>query len=373
MPNGGLKAINGNASIGNLIQVSSGVVNTYTDTVILNPNALILEDDNDYVLGQIQITKVLTKGVRDSFGNIGAGLTIGSSYTHTYDTIKCIRKTGFNAVVTGQVQPTGYSYQGIERNFVLTPSTNGHLGLTMDWHYRTGELNGIPESSLATFRREQGEHFWNYVGYSTRNTSTQTITNTGQDSLSEWTFGSSSDPLPIVLLNFNAELVNKTNGFLTWMTASEINNNYFAVERSIDGKTWDKIGQVKGNGTTTDVHNYNYTDSNINLLAVSVVYYRLKQVDYNGNYTYSAVRELNLDAIGTNNLKVWYNQSDGQAYINYYSINNTENLHLTLTDMRGKIIASQNVEASKERLPRAFAAASLFKQEMPSLKNGNQI
>jgi hypothetical protein len=81
---------------------------------------------------------------------------------------------------------------------------------------------------------------------------------------------------------------------LKWSTSSEISNNYFAVERSYDGNTWNGIATVKGNGTTETVSNYQYTDINATNAAV---YYRLKQVDMDGAAEYSVVKTINNNSV----------------------------------------------------------------------------
>jgi hypothetical protein len=97
-----------------------------------------------------------------------------------------------------------------------------------------------------------------------------------------WLGGSQweSTPLPVSLLYLQAEAV--TNYIdVSWATAVEINNNYFAIERSTDGATWDSIGLVLGHGNTTTETDYSYND--LNVIPDTRYYYRLKQVDYNGN------------------------------------------------------------------------------------------
>ncbi|MFN8166218.1 MAG: CUB domain-containing protein [Bacteroidia bacterium] len=94
-----------------------------------------------------------------------------------------------------------------------------------------------------------------------------------------------SAPLPVELLMFNAEPVEKTVD-LNWLTASEINNAYFEIERSSDGKNFSTIGRVVGSGTSTTMNSYNSVDYEP-LMGLS--YYRLKQVDYDGKTTYSDI------------------------------------------------------------------------------------
>ena len=76
---------------------------------------------------------------------------------------------------------------------------------------------------------------------------------------------------------------------LGWTTESETNNDYFAVQRSVDGIVWETLGLVEGSGTTSDVHSYSYTD---NSPGQGINYYRLKQVDHNGQSVLSPVRSV---------------------------------------------------------------------------------
>lgn len=89
--------------------------------------------------------------------------------------------------------------------------------------------------------------------------------------------------LPIELLSFNGKAVDNANQ-LTWQTASETDNKGFDVERSSDTRTFEKIGFVVGNGTTTKTQSYSFDDNNPNR---GVSYYRLKQWDENGRFEYS--------------------------------------------------------------------------------------
>ncbi|MBK9227510.1 MAG: T9SS type A sorting domain-containing protein [Ignavibacteria bacterium] len=70
---------------------------------------------------------------------------------------------------------------------------------------------------------------------------------------------------------------------MNWSTATELNNSGFDIERSVSPGQWSKIGNVTGNGTTSSPVDYSYTDKN---LATGKYSYRLKQVDYNGNFEY---------------------------------------------------------------------------------------
>jgi Secretion system C-terminal sorting domain len=98
--------------------------------------------------------------------------------------------------------------------------------------------------------------------------------------------------LPVELYSFSA--VKKDNGAeINWATASEINNEWFELERSTDGKEFTTAAMIAGNGTTAEKSSYSFTDKLKNVTA-AVVYYRLKQIDIDGNFTYSSVRTVKL-------------------------------------------------------------------------------
>lgn len=87
-----------------------------------------------------------------------------------------------------------------------------------------------------------------------------------------------STPLPVKLSSFSAS-VNNGSVQLTWVTSSEINNDYFSIEQSADGESFKKIAQVKGSGNSSVEIEYNYTDdSPLNGFS----YYRLSQTDFDG-------------------------------------------------------------------------------------------
>lgn len=100
------------------------------------------------------------------------------------------------------------------------------------------------------------------------------------------------NPLPVELLSYTATCEDEYVG-LKWVTESEINADYFTLESSLDGFAWQQINQQQANGTTFIQHTYTYNDSTRN---ASVVYYRLRQYDLDGN--------LSLEKIIASNCKV---------------------------------------------------------------------
>lgn len=92
--------------------------------------------------------------------------------------------------------------------------------------------------------------------------------------------------IPVELSSFSCFLENQKVE-LRWTTATELNNSGFEIERSTDLQNWDMIGFVKGNGTSTSEHSYFFQD--IDCVVDGEYYYRLKQIDFNGKFSYSQI------------------------------------------------------------------------------------
>ena len=97
-------------------------------------------------------------------------------------------------------------------------------------------------------------------------------------------------PLSIELTSFTGNVGNKTDVTLNWITATETNNKGFDIERSVNtSDTWVKVGYIEGKGTTTTLTSYRFNDLKLNTGKYN---YRLKQIDYNGNFEYYFLNEI---------------------------------------------------------------------------------
>jgi FG-GAP-like repeat/Secretion system C-terminal sorting domain/FG-GAP repeat len=155
-------------------------------------------------------------------------------------------------------------------------------------------------------------------------------------------FGVASDQtlnsLPVKLIILTVHQSNE-DAILNWQTASEINSDYFEVERSTDNTDWLAVGRIKAAGNSSEIKNYGYPDNISAMLQQNVksIYYRLKQVDKDGAIINSTVISLNLKTkISTITLYPLPINNILTAVSN-----NAENIsEVTLFDMNGKQVVS---------------------------------
>jgi hypothetical protein len=116
-------------------------------------------------------------------------------------------------------------------------------------------------------------------------------------------------PLPIELISFTAQAL-KAEVKLKWSTATELNNHFFTIQRSQNAEAWEDIIEVKGAGNSIERIDYETTDG---MPYNGVSYYRLKQTDFDKQFSYSEVRRI--EVTETIQLKVFPNPSTGNFRI----------------------------------------------------------
>jgi predicted outer membrane repeat protein len=155
----------------------------------------------------------------------------------------------------------------------------------------------------------------------------------------------SSTPLPIKLVSFDAKAY-ENQVQLIWKTSSETNSAGFEVERSDNGKEFTKIGYVKSEasaGNSLEALEYNFTDSEIRNLKSQILFYRLKQVDLDGKFTYSAIKSVKMESEGA--VKVFPNPTSDFIYIETNSVSKIKNIQLV--NAKGSVIYRSNLQENK--------------------------
>ena len=151
-------------------------------------------------------------------------------------------------------------------------------------------------------------------------------------------------PLPVTLVSFTAILQQDDQVKLNWSTSMETNCSKYIIERSQDGKTFNQISTVAGNGTTSTLHSYSSTD-NVSSITGSIAYYRLRQLDIDGKGNYSKVIVVKVKKANT---EISISPNPFSSYLNMnMEWNTNEQITARVINSQGIEILSKNIQMSK--------------------------
>jgi hypothetical protein len=163
--------------------------------------------------------------------------------------------------------------------------------------------------------------------------------------------------LPVELIKFDASTFAK-NIRLSWQTASEINNEKFEIEESRDGREFKKIGEVEGKGTTLEQQDYSFEVKNPRN---GISYYRLKQIDFDGQFEHSKVISVNFK--GENgDIGEFYPNPSKSGIVNLdYTSQNDDEITVSVFAMTGKLVVNQIQSIARENNNLSFDFSELNK------------
>lgn len=288
-------------SVSNTLTFTSGNFITSSDTLIVGTSTATLGSvsrTSGHVVGYLKrwIGAAATSNILFPIGsaNYYEGMnysftvapSVAGSITTTYAATNP-GKNGFN------LYDSPDSIINIGYGLWTSTTGNGLTGGTFSNDITATGLTGVTDyATLHLLRRASSGSAWTIAGVHSVGTGSNAIPivhRTGMTSHGQFGIGSgSSNPLPINLLYFKAKLdVNDVK--ITWATASELNNDYFTIERASDGIHFEEIIRQDGAGNNTFILYYSAEDVNpLN----GYNYYRLKQTDYDGQFTYSDVETI---------------------------------------------------------------------------------
>lgn len=153
--------------------------------------------------------------------------------------------------------------------------------------------------------------------------------------------------LPVKWLSFDV-VKQQNDGLVSWSVENEENNNFYEVQRSLNGVDFITIGTVNKSGTGSGIHQYTYTDVNLSRNNSAVLYYRLKQVGMDNRTTYSDIRSLRLDL--SSDINVYPNPVKKGFYVSMPFTNPDSRLvKLDLISNAGQIVQSRQVTTAQAR------------------------
>lgn len=380
---GGLRNINSGTIItynGNIPQVTGNGLPVSTDSLIIsNANGVTLSQsttinnslalgNGNLILGNTNLTvngnitgasssgyivtnntPSLTGSLTRAVANNSTAITfpVGTAFSYTPAQITLTNTStadAFSVRVFNGVLANGNSGSAITNNVVnrtwmitegVTGGSNATVNLTWDDSLQTSGFNRF----LCGVARHNS---LSWIAPATYGAATGT--NPYSRSLSgitsfvgPFSVGDNSGTLPVELTSFTAK-ANGKDAILSWVTSSEVNNSHFEVERSIDGKTFEYAGKVVGAGNSNNMNKYRFIDENI-AATVSTVYYRLKQVDFDGAVNYHGNVQVKFEkgTTSTLNMEAYPNPFNGNLNIVLTGLN-AGKVDLVMMDIQGKIV-----------------------------------
>ncbi len=238
--------------------------------------------------------------------------------------------------------------------------TGGTANVTIDPR-EFGGISSVPE--LRVVHRATNTAPWSVLGTAGTNTGTVTAPTVIRNAVplaptNEFGLASdASNQLPVELTAFEGTFKNG-EVLLSWRTASEQNNAGFEIERSFDREAFTQIGFVRGAGTTTEAQSYTFTDRNS--FNAEKVYYRLKQVDFDGQFEYSPIIEVNVSLPTKFALMQNYPNPFNPTTTIAYELPTRAKVLLKVYDMLGREVATLvNGEQTAGRYAQPFNASGL--------------
>lgn len=189
----------------------------------------------------------------------------------------------------------------------------------------------------------------------TYNAGAGTVTVPGVNQYSPWALADIAAPLPVEMKSFD---LTAQSGFVEveWTTASELNNDFFTVEKRFeDAESFVPVAEVAGAGTTNRESRYRIEDYSV---SPGTWYYRIKQTDFDGTYTYSTVKSVVVSGQGF--WQVYPNPSDGTSFtLKLTATEINKPLLITVLDVQGKVVHTEKVQVTslneEIKLPRRLS------------------
>ncbi|MTI21697.1 T9SS type A sorting domain-containing protein [Fulvivirga sp. RKSG066] len=351
---GSFVRIDKGATVSSFLELTNGYIDLNGNTLSLsNASPTAIERTSGYILSENSSnTSVLAWNVSS---NTSAFIFPFGNSTGDYLPLTFELASGDAGTVSIATYATG------NNNLPLPPTvtdinTNGseNSANVVDRYFQidlSGESNPLVNVTFTASAAEVGTitdleaQRWNgtswdapLAGQSTTATSV-TVPNVSQ--FSPWTISGNGAPLPVTLVSFTASAVNK-GVELNWVTATEVNNDYFEIQHAVDEINFKTIAKVDGAGNSEKALSYSYLDKMPN---EGANYYRLKQVDFDKTTSYSKPVKVDYNSLPNVSIEIYPNPVVDKLYIN--SMQNLSDVEMTLYASTG---AEIGIDAIKQTI-----------------------
>ncbi|HLP56873.1 MAG TPA: T9SS type A sorting domain-containing protein [Fluviicola sp.] len=226
--------------------------------------------------------------------------------------------------------------------WTINASANPTSGTYNTTLYCTGATNTAGVAAWTVEKSQNSGATWILSGTCDPTSTAAIVKRNGMNGFSLFAAAQATNPLPVELLGFYGYEDERIN-YLKWTTASEINSDYFDVERSKNGIEFYAIDQVDAAGNSNQEINYTATDENP---YYPVTYYRVKQVDIDGDYYYTpiiAIESSSEEPLTVH--QVYPNPTKEKLYVEF-SLQKSEHAVIAITDISGKVIHRIDVDCA---------------------------
>jgi hypothetical protein len=287
-------SISSNIAVNGNLRFSLGELITGTDTLIINDGAGVAGYNASSFINGI-CRKVGDEAFEFPIGDVGvyapisisAPTNITDAFTARYYKVDPITSYDDQSVGAGIDHISDHEYWDLDQTIGTS-----NVSATLSWEARSGVVNNLTDLRVAHWDGAQ----WIDEGNAgtTGNTSAGGITSNIVTSFSPFTLASATinNPLPIILTFFDAKKDEDNQVVLEWKTESEVNNDYFVIERSLDGINFKDYMWVKATGNSSIPEDYSLIDS---LPFIGTSFYRLKQVDFDGKSSFSNIKAIHIE------------------------------------------------------------------------------
>lgn len=312
--------LNSPISIGNSATLTTGIVNS-TSTNYLNfaaGSSVSGASSSSYVDGPVRKTGntafTFPTGDNSIYRPIAISAPVNATDAFTAQYLKAAQSYGNSATFSSPL----YTVSACEHWILDRTTGTSDVSVTLGWNSSDCPIDSyVTDPATLVVARWDGSSWVSHGnGGTTGNAAAGTVTSSAAiTSFSPFALGSttSNNPLPVELTSFACNKVSNGTVQLSWITASESNSDYFSIEKSNDGIRFESIGKKDASGNSTDVVKYTFVDTNTN---AGKAYYRLKQIDLDGQSAYSDLCFVN-NELEEYKLKVYPNPAGNTVYINF--------------------------------------------------------
>jgi hypothetical protein len=266
---------------------------------------------------------------------------------------------------TVQVDRAGTSFQNIgadnrifDKNSLITPTTNnlsGSYNLTL--YYSAVERDGFINDNDLDYGAGGFLLFKSATNLSTATAATlfsiyetsfgadYAYTDSVNTGFSGFSPGAGGGVLPVELVSFSGRNINKRTNLLEWETATEINSDYFLLERSIDGHNFEIIGRLDAAGNSLTAIQYQLEDFDFQN---KLDYYRLKIMDIDGSFEYSEILSIEISE-DNSELIIYTNPGEGIFHFQIPNANK-QDLQISIIDTKGCIVEKRFIHIDNAEL-----------------------